>query len=99
GHHVVDVRVDPVIRVVHRLLPGFFLFRWQAAGLTLVLVDRREMADQVAEGVDDAARIFVAEAAEEAVSAARINGEDGLQMRRLLFGYSKLLGAEAGNAD
>ena len=57
------------------------------------------MADQIAEQMDDAAGIFVAEAAELAIGAARVEREDGVQMRRLFLGHRKLLGAEAGNAD
>ncbi len=57
------------------------------------------MADQIAEQVNDAAGIFVAEAAELAIGAARIERKDGAQMRRLFLGHRKLLGAEAGNAD
>ena len=69
------------------------------AGRPLVLMHRREMADQIAEQMNDAARIFVAEAAKLAVGAARIERKDRLQMRRLLLGDGELLGAEAGNAD
>src|SRR5690242_2298695 len=57
------------------------------------------MHDQVAEEMDDAAGIFLAEAAERAVGAARIEREDRLQMRRILLGGVELLGAEPGNAD
>ena len=46
-----------------------------------------------------AAWILLAEAAQRAVSAARIEREDRLERRRLLLGDVELLGAEAGNAD
>src|ERR1700722_20642123 len=49
--------------------------------------------------MDDAAGIFVAEAAELAVGAARVEWKDRLEMRRLFLGDGKLLGAKAGNAD
>ena len=53
-----------------------------------------EVADQIAEEVQNPAGIFLAEAAERAVGAARIEWEDRFQMRRLLFGDVKLLGTE-----
>ena len=49
--------------------------------------------------MEHAAGIFLAEAAERAVGAARIEREDRFQMRRILPGGMELLGAEAGNAD
>ena len=57
------------------------------------------MAEQIAEQMEHPARIFLAEAAQLAIGAARIEREDRLQMRRLLLGDSELLGAEAGDAD
>ncbi len=57
------------------------------------------MADQITEQMDDAAGILVAEAAELAIGAARVEREDRFEMRRLLFGDRELLGAETGNAD
>src|SRR5262245_59378215 len=57
------------------------------------------MHDQVAEEMDDAARIFLAETAERAVGAARIEREDRLQVRRGLLGGVELLGAESRNPD
>src|SRR5262249_22647711 len=44
------------------------------------------------------AGILLAEAAEHAVGAARIEREDRLEMRRLLLGDVELFGTEAGNA-
>ena len=96
---IVDVRIHLVVGIVHGLAPHRLALRRQWAGRALVLMHRREMADQIAEQVDDAAGIFVAEAAELAIGAARIEREDGAQMRRLFLGDGKLLGAEAGNAD
>ena len=96
---IVDVRIHLVVGIVHGLLPHRLALRRQRAGRALVLMHRREMADQIAEQMDDAAGIFVAEAAELAVSAARVERENRAQMRRLFLGHRKLLGAEAGNAD
>lgn len=49
--------------------------------------------------MDDAAGIFVAEAAGFAIGAARIERKDRLEMRRVELRRHELLGAEAGNAD
>src|ERR1700683_979523 len=49
--------------------------------------------------MDDTAGIFVAEAAKFAVSAARVERKDCLQMWRLFFGGGKLFGAKTGNSD
>src|SRR5215831_20129690 len=49
--------------------------------------------------MDDAAGIFVAEAAGFAIGPARIEGKDRLEMRRAKLCRHELLGAEAGNAD
>src|SRR5215470_12477989 len=54
---------------------------------------------QEAEEMEDPAGIFVAEPASFAVSAARIEREDRLEVRRLELRRHELLGAEAGNAD
>ena len=96
---IVDVRIHLVVGIIHRLAPHLFALRRQRTGRPLVLMHRREMADQITEQMDDAAGIFVAEAAELAISAARVEREDRFEMRRLFFGDRKLLGAEAGNAD
>ena len=63
-----------------------------------MLVHGRKVADQIAEQVQHAAGIFLAEAAQRAVSAAWIEREDRLQVRRLLLGNMELLGSEAGDA-
>src|SRR5262249_57395103 len=49
--------------------------------------------------MDDAAGIFVAEAAGFAIGPARIEGKDRLEMRRAKLCRPELLGAEAGKAD
>ena len=60
-----------------------------------MLVHRREVADQITEEVKNAARVFLAEASERPIGAARIEREDCLQVGRLLLGGMKLLGTEA----
>src|SRR5262249_6164145 len=64
-----------------------------------VLVHGPEVADQIAEQVDQSARIFLAEAAQHPVGPARVEREYRLEMRWLLLGGVKLLGAESRNAD
>ena len=99
GQHVEDMRIHPVIGILHGLAPERFAFARQFARLAFVLVQSGEVHDQVAEKVQHAARIFLAETAQRAERAARIERENRLQMRRILFGGVELLRAEAGNAD
>ena len=98
-HHIVDVRIHLVVGIGHRLLPQLFPLGRQRLRAAPCADACREMTDQITKQVHDAAGIFVAEAAELAIGAARVEREDRLQMRRLLLGDGKLLGAEAGNAD
>jgi hypothetical protein len=58
-----------------------------------------EVHDQIAEEVQHAAGIFLAEAAKHTERTARVEREDRLQVRRLLLGDVELLGAETGDAD
>ena len=57
------------------------------------------MVHQIPEGVQHAARIFLTEAAELAVGAARVIGEDRLEKRRLLARGMELLRRERADAD
>ena len=68
-------------------------------GLPLFWCKAAKCIDQIAEEVEHAARIFLAEAAERAQRAARIEWENRLQMRRILLGRVELLRTETGNAD
>ena len=97
--HIVQVRIHPDIRIGHGLAPLLFLVRRQGAGRATGGVDGREVIHQIAEGMQHAARIFLAEAAELAVGAARVVGEDGLELWRLLARGVKLLGSERADAD
>src|SRR5215469_7876436 len=97
--HVEHVRIHFVIGIVHGLAPAPLALRRQRGGRAFVLMHRREMPDQIAEKMDDSAGIFVAETTKLTISAARIEREDRLEMRRRLLGDYKLLGAKAGNAD
>ena len=93
------VRIHAVVGIGHRLAPVGLPGLGQLPGRPLVLMDGGEMADQIAEQVQHAARIFLAEAAQHAIGTARVEREDCLEMRGLLLSDVKLLGAEAGNAD
>ena len=99
GQHIVDVRIHPVIRIAHRLLPQRLLVGRQCAGFALGAVDGGEMHQQITEQVQHAAGIFLAKAPQRSISAARIERENRFQMRRILLGREQLFGAEAGNAD
>ena len=68
-------------------------------GLPLCWCMAAKCIDQITEEVQHAAGIFLAEAAQRAVGAARIEWKNRLQMRRILLGGVQLLRAEAGNAD
>src|SRR5262249_16243755 len=58
-----------------------------------------EMILKIAKGVHDAARIFLAESAEQTVGAAGIVGKYRLEMRWALLGGMKLFGGEGANPD
>ncbi len=96
---IVDVRIHPVVGITHRGAPERLALGRQRSRLALHLVHGREVADEIAEQMDDAARIFLAEAAEHPIGAARIEREDRLEVRGLLLGDVQLLGAEARDAD
>ena len=57
------------------------------------------MPHEVAEEVHDAAGVLLAEAAERAVGAARVEREDRLEARRVLARDVDLLRTEPGDAD
>ena len=99
GQYIEDMRIHPVIGILHRLPPQRFALGRKLARLALVLMQGREVLDQVTEGVEHAAGIFLAEASQSAERATRVEREDRLQMRRILLGGMKLLRAEAGDAD
>src|SRR5271169_1626703 len=94
GQHIENMRIYPIIGVLHGLAPERFTLARQFAWLAFALVQSGEMHDQVAEEVEHAAWIFLAEAAQRAERAARIERENRLQMRRILFGGVELLSAE-----
>ena len=71
----------------------------RSPGAPRAVCDGGEMVHQIAEGMQHAARIFLAEAAEFAVGAARIIGKDRLELRRLLAREMELLRGEGANAD
>src|ERR1039457_4984143 len=93
------MRIHPVIGVLHSLSPKGFATARQFARFTLVLVQSGEVHNQVTEEVEHAARVFFAETAQRTERAARIERENRLKMRRILFGSVELLRAEAGNTD
>ena len=94
-----NVRIHAVVGIGHRLPPVGFPRLRQRARRSAILVHGGEMPDQIAEQMQHAAGIFLAEAAERAVGAARIERKDRLQMRRLLLGDMELFGAESRDAD
>src|SRR4051794_19793311 len=93
------MRGHPVVRIAHGLFPQRLLLRRQGPRPAPRSVKGGEMHDQVAEEMNNATGIFLAEAAQRAVGAARIERKDRLQMRRVLLGGVELLSAESGNAD
>jgi hypothetical protein len=78
------MRIHPVIRIAHRLLPQSLLVGRQRAGLALGAVNGGEMHHQITEQVQHAAGIFLAEAPQRSIGAARVEGKDRFQMRRAL---------------
>src|SRR5271163_4628725 len=62
-------------------------------------VYRGKMVHQIPEGVQHTAGIFLTEAAEFAVGAARVVGKDRLEKRRLLARGVELLGCESADAN
>ena len=99
GQDVVQMRVHPVVGVVHGPFPLRLLLGRKRAGSAAGLVNATEHAQQVRHHLDDAARVELAQAPHAAVGAHGVVGEDGFQMRGLLHGRPELFAAEGGDAD
>ena len=78
GQHIVDVRIHPVVRIAHRLLPQSLLVGRQCGGFALGAVDGGEMHQQITEQVQHAAGIFLAKAPQRSIGAARVERERSL---------------------
>jgi hypothetical protein len=76
--HVEDRGMYPVIRIVHRSAPQSVSLRHELSWRALILMERREMADQVAKEMEHTAGMFVAKATEVTIGAPRIKWEDRL---------------------
>ena len=97
--HIMQMRIHADVGIRHRLTPHRLFLGRQLAGRAARGMHGGEMVHEIAEGVQHAARILFAEAAEFAVGAARIVGKDRLELRRLLAGEVELLGGESADAD
>jgi hypothetical protein len=58
-----------------------------------------KVTDKIPEKMNDTTRIFIPESSQFPVGSSGIKGEDGFQMRRLLFGHEKLFGSKTGYPD
>src|SRR5262245_37826791 len=94
-----QMRIHPVVGIIHRLPPEPITVGGQFAGRPLGSVRSGEMILKIAERVHDAARIFFTKAAKRPIGAARIVGEYGLQTWWMLLRRVELLGRVGDDSD
>ena len=95
---VVQVHVHHVVRVPHGRLPRFFERRRQLRRHADARAQAVVETDVVGHGLDDPARMLIAEAFKPPVAPAGIQGEDGLESRVPLGRRAPLLGREGREA-